>query len=139
MIATGIAQYLHNRGVVTFDETGMSGNTFIAVMPSQPDVAVVLTRYAGEAGEVKYGYDSPGLQVRVRSIPYDPRPGEALAQQIYDELQDLHGVTLPNGIRLLRCSCLGSGPHPMGADSNGRMEYVLNFRTHYRRVTANRI
>lgn len=139
MIAVGIARYLHERGTVAFDETGVTGNAFIDVMPSQPDLAVTLTAYGGEPGEVRYGYDSPGLQIRVRSIPKDPRPGRALAQQIYDELQDLHGVTLPNGLWLLRCSCLASGPHPMGADSNGRMEYVLNFRTHYRRATAHRI
>lgn len=139
LLGEAIARYLETYGLVSFDPTGNGGDTFLDRMPAQPDEAVAITVYGGERPETRYGYDSPSLQLRVRSVRYDPRPGRLRAERIYSQLQDLHGLVLPGGTWLLRCSAVQSAPTPIGADENDRQEYTLNFDLHTRNVTAHRI
>lgn len=138
MIAVGIARYLESLGLLNFDEAGTTGDTFIEVMPSSPDQAVMVVAMPGPASDSELGYDTPGVQVMVRGTQ-DPRVSWQRARGIYDALHGLGPIDLPDGTRLLSCHCLQSGPIPIGTDSNGRYEHTLNFEAEVRALTTHRV
>lgn len=138
MIAVGIARYLESLGLLNFDEAGVTGDTFIETMPSEPDEAVMVVAMPGPGADSKLGYDHPGVQIMVRGTQ-DPRESWNRARAIYDALHGLGPITLPDDTRLISCVCLQSGPVPIGKDSNGRFEHTLNFDTEVRALTAHRV
>ncbi|WP_432026833.1 minor capsid protein [Streptomyces sp. 1222.5] len=121
----GVAQLLAARGLVTYDPEGVTGDLFVEAMPPAPDTAVALWLYDGEAPDTRNAYDTPRLQVRVRGGP-DPRVSRRRAWAIYSALHGLAGVTLADGTWLVLAAARGT-PTPMGPDSNGRHEHVVNF------------
>jgi hypothetical protein len=121
----GLARLLDAAGHVTYDPDGTSGDLFIEDMPPTPDAAVALWLYDGPAPDARNAYDTPRLQVRVRGGP-DPRPSRARAWAIYSELHGLAGVELADGTWLTLAAARGT-PAPMGRDSSGRHEHVVNF------------
>ena len=140
MIAANLAAYLQTRSISGFNyqPTLTTGNVFIDHLPDQPDLAVALFNYPGPAPDIRDGYDSPNVQLRVRG-GLDPRNAQALLGAIYSELHDLHMVMLPGSVWLVYCRALQSGVMPLGPDRTGkRLEFTQNFSTHYRRPTAHR-
>ncbi|MFD6968384.1 minor capsid protein [Streptomyces sp. NPDC059949] len=134
----GIALYLHQRGIVTYDPTGASGNCFIEQLPSTPDLCVVLTVYDdGTEPDSLLGYDEPRLQVRTRGTT-DPRTSRTLNRRIRNALHGLGPVTLPNGVELILAISLQGAPGAMGTDSNRRHEHTCNYRAQIRARTAHR-
>ncbi|MFI2037607.1 minor capsid protein [Streptomyces bottropensis] len=121
----GVAQLLAARDLVTYDPTGTTGDLFVEVMPPAPDAAVALWLYDGEAPDTRNAYDTPRLQVRVRGGP-DPRVSRRRCWAIYSALHGLAGVTLADGTWLVLAAARGT-PAPMGPDSSGRHEHVVNF------------
>ncbi|MBC9714077.1 hypothetical protein H9Y04_16050 [Streptomyces sp. TRM66268-LWL] len=121
----GIARLLAARGLVTYDPTGTSGDLFIEAMPTAPDAAVALWLYDGEAPDPRNAYDTVRLQVRVRGGP-DPRVSRRRARALYSALHGLAGVDLADGTWLILAAARAT-PAPMGADSTGRHEHVINF------------
>ncbi|MFF8290424.1 minor capsid protein [Streptomyces sp. NPDC016309] len=134
----GLARHLEARGLLSYDETGVTGDTFIETMPSGPDAAVVLTIYGGPESDSKLGYDEPSVQVRVRGGT-DPRTSRQRCAAIRDELHGLGPVTLPDGTELLSCIAIQAAPAYLAADESGRHEHVCNFRTEVRAVTTHRV
>lgn len=135
----GIARHLAARGLVTYDETGVTGDCFIESMPSTPGIAVVLTVYDdGREPDSLLAYDEPRMQVRVRG-DQDPRTSRHKCAAIRSELHGLGPVTLPDGTELILSVSLQSAPASMGVDSNGRFEHVCNFRMEHRSVTTHRV
>lgn len=124
----GIAQYLHQRGIVTYDPTVASGNCFLESMPSAPDVVTVLTLYDdGVEPDSLLPYDEPRLQVRVRGTR-NPRISRALCSRIRSELHGLGPVVLPDGTEVILAVALSGAPGSLGVDSSQRHEHVANFR-----------
>ncbi|MGW0756130.1 minor capsid protein [Streptomyces sp. NPDC002814] len=121
----GVAQLLAARGLVTYDPEGVTGDLFVEAMPPAPDAAVALWLYAGEAPDTRNAYDTPRLQVRVRGGP-DPRVSRRRCWAIYSALHGLAGVALDDGTWLVLAAARGT-PAPMGPDSSGRHEHVVNF------------
>jgi len=121
----GLARLLDDRGHATYDPTGTSGDLFIESMPPTPDAAVGLWLYDGGEQDARNAYDTVRLQVRTRGGP-DPRTSRTRAQAIYSELHGLAGVELADGTWLVLAAAIGT-PAPMGPDSNGRHEHVVNF------------
>ncbi|MFI1191541.1 minor capsid protein [Streptomyces californicus] len=121
----GVAQLLAARGLVTYDPDGTTGDLFIETMPPAPDAAVALWLYDGEAPDTLNAYDRPRLQVRVRGGP-DPRVSRRRCRAIYSALHGLAGVELPDGTWLVLAAARAT-PAPMGPDSSGRHEHVVNF------------
>lgn len=121
----GLARYLHGRDLLTYDPAGLAGDTFVETMPPTPDQAVALALYDGAPPQARDDADTPRLQVRVRGTT-DPRVSRARCTALYRALHGLAGVELPDGTHLILAAARG-GPAPMGTDSTGRHEHVVNF------------
>lgn len=124
-VLDGIARLLDAQGLATYRPTGPGGDLFVEDMPPAPDAAVGLWLYGGEAPDTRNAYDTPRLQVRVRGTA-DPRVSRARAWAIYSALHGLAGAALPDGTWLILAAARGT-PGPMGRDSSGRHEHVVNF------------
>ncbi|MDT3395592.1 minor capsid protein [Streptomyces sp. B1866] len=124
----GLARWLDAAGLLTYDPTGRTGDTFIEAMPPVPDAAVSLALYDGPPPEARDGADTPRLQVRVRGGP-DPRASRARCTALYRALHGLAGVVLPDGSWLVLAAARGT-PAPLGPDSNGRHEHVVSLDLH---------
>lgn len=133
----GFARLLDAAGHASYDPTGATGSLFVEAMPPAPDVAVALWLYdVDDAPDTLSAYDSPRLQVRVRGGP-DPRVSRRLCQAIYGELQGLANIALPDGTWLVLAAARGTVA-PMGPDSSGRHEHVVNFDVHISAPTKHR-
>lgn len=126
-INTELAKYLDAKGIVNFDESGATGDTFIELLPATPDNAIAILSSQPAESDVKLGFDRPGIQIIVRG-GQDPRPPKSKAYEIYDAL---HGFTsgrfVENGVWVVNCYAAQSGPIRLGQDDNGRHEFSLNF------------
>ncbi|MEV8623410.1 minor capsid protein [Streptomyces sp. NPDC051079] len=134
----GLARYLQERGLVTYDSTGAGGDCFIEQMPSAPDEAVVLTVYDDRSEpDSLLPYDEPRVQVRVRGTT-DPRISRRRCATIRSHLHGLGQVVLPDGTNLILSIALQAAPASMGADENRRHEHVCNFRMEVRQTSVHR-
>src|SRR5690606_32639576 len=82
----GIARYLDDKGIVTFDPTGVAGDIFMETMSPQPCDAVALMSTGGDEPLVRYQFDTRTFQVLVRGGA-DPRPSLGRAEPIYAALK----------------------------------------------------
>ncbi|MGW7514783.1 minor capsid protein [Streptomyces sp. NPDC054796] len=121
----GVARLLAARGLVTYDPGGTTGDLFVETMPPAPDAAVALWLYDGGAQDARNPDDVYRLQVRVRGGP-DPRVSRRRCTAIYGELNGLTDTELADGTWLILAAARGT-PAPMGPDSSGRHEHVVNF------------
>lgn len=137
MIEAGLAQYLDNQEVLTFDETGTSGDVFINVLPSNPDKAVGIFSQGGSAPSPKFVEQTTDLQFLVRGDA-DPRPAENLAQSIFNHLHGLTQEDLPDGTYLLQSRAMQGKPIHIGRDDSGRHKFSVNFRLRYEAETMHR-
>jgi hypothetical protein len=133
----GLAQYLQGLGLLDYDLIGGTGDAFLEAMPAAPDECVVLTLYGGPEPSSLHGYDEPNLQVRVRGGA-DPRVSRTRALALYDALQGLGPVTLPDGSRLISCFAHQT-VSSMGLDELRRFEHVCNYALTVRAITAHRV
>lgn len=107
------------------DEIGLT----IDQLPATPTQVVALTGYnAGpEPDSLQSGADEQRVQVRARGTT-DPRVSRGRLRAIYDVLQGLDGVTLPDGTYVVLAVALQADPTPIGVDDNRRHEHVQNWR-----------
>ncbi|GAA1977414.1 minor capsid protein [Kitasatospora viridis] len=132
----GIAQYLAGLGLLTYDPTGASGDTFIDSMPPAPDAAVALTLYGSGEPDPLAAEDEVSLQVRIRGGP-DPRVSRRRSQAVYSVLHGASGLALPDGTWLV-LAIAQQTPTALGIDQNGRHEHVVNYRLTVTNPTVNR-
>lgn len=137
MLAVAVARYLDQLGLVRFDETGVAGDCFIAVLPASPDRVVALFPAGGAAPDPALGYDTAALQIVVRGTQ-DPRTASERAEAIYGALHGLRSTALPGGVWVVLCRAMQSGPVWVERDANGRHVMSLNFELEVRHVTAHR-
>ncbi|MFD0496832.1 minor capsid protein [Streptomyces rhizosphaericus] len=105
----GLARYLDGAGLLVYDPTGCTGDTFVETMPPTPDAAVSLALYDGPAPAARDDADTPRLQVRVRGGP-DPRPSRRRCTALYRALHGLAGVELADGTWLTLAAARGTPP-----------------------------
>lgn len=121
MMLDDIAFYLSSHGIGT-----VGVNIFEGARPPTPNQLVALYQYAGEVPALIRGIkmEYPGLQVWSRATT------EPLAITLLDSVVDaLHGLTeYSTAYARYLCIEARSSPMDMGADANGRLEYVVNFR-----------
>lgn len=126
MLEKEIAIYLDNLEILEFDETGLTGNTFINTLPSQPDELIGIYLKGGTEPDIWNNYRSPGVQFIVRGTE-DPRWANQKAEEIYEALNGLSSIQL--GVFYL-VGCFGeqSSAIHIGQDGNGRHEFSINFQ-----------
>ncbi|GHB98609.1 MULTISPECIES: minor capsid protein [Streptomyces rochei group] len=127
-LTDGIARYLASLDLLTYDPTGVTGDTFVGTMPAKPDRAVSLTLYGPATTDAPDDADVARMQIRVRGND-DPRTSERRCRAIRDALHGLAGVELPGGTWLVLATA--PIPSPLGADANGRHEHVTNAAIDY--------
>ncbi|MHB9054251.1 MAG: minor capsid protein [Thermoleophilia bacterium] len=141
MWVIAIAKHLTGLSIVTYDETLPTADCFIAKMPPEPDDAVMLMPVSGPKPDVKFGYDSPSLQVMTRAVKF--RDGVEQADAIYNALQSLRTVTLDEGgsdeVRLLDCQAVQAPAYYLGTDDNGRHKWSQNFDLEIAHPTVHRL
>jgi hypothetical protein len=126
MILEEIALYLESKGLVSYDPNGITGDTFLLIMPDQPDNAVALFQYGGPPPDYSLPYDESSIQILVRGKG-DPRPIHQRAQSIYNALQSFDtGRFVEYGAWVVRCTS-PNGVIGTGRDLNGRHEFRINF------------
>jgi len=136
MLEIQLAYHLDDKGILNFDESGTSGDTFINILPSSPDEAVGIYSEGGFDPSPKFVEDERDVQFICRGTQ-DPRPAFNTADSIYDELQGL-STTTSDSTRILKIDGVQSGPTHIGLDDNNRHEYSLNFRVRYENPTEHR-
>lgn len=141
-IETAVGRYLTTRGVCSLDEGGVTGDTFLGNMPSEPDLAIMLKPTGGMALANELEYDEPTLQVMVRAAQYDRSTARQRLSDIYGELVGLRAVTLDPGgseeVYVVRVLALQSAPADLGLDDNERPQFSQNFAFHVRNPTQHR-
>ena len=137
-IITEVMQYLANKGIVSYSETGGANNVFMGRLPAEPSFAVAINPSGGYNASIKHAYDSPTLQILVRGT-VDPRTGYEKALQIYDALHGFGGDRfIAGGNWVVKCEGIQSEPVYLGQDENGRHMYTLNFALEIKRPSTHR-
>lgn len=143
MIELAVARHLATAGLLTLDENGTGGNTFIGAKPSNPNQLVMLKLTGGmNLSDQGDGYDEPTLQIWTRGEPHERDWPRQKIKGIYEALVGLHKITLdPGGTAetyVVRVLALQSAPADLGRDANERWEFSQNFAFHIRSETPNR-
>lgn len=124
----GWGLYLDGLGIGTWRDSTVYQPGEVAItterIPQTPDQCIAITGYEGNEVPSRQSVDEPRVQFRVRGTT-DPRASRDRAKTIYDALQGLAHVTLPDGTYLVLAYCLGT-PAYMGRDDNERHEHVVN-------------
>ncbi len=127
-----------NHPDLAYDATGVTGQIFVATMPSVPDtstdVHVAVMPYGGAQEPNRLPTDAPLVQLRIRGPRFDPRPALAMWRDLYGMFAalDLADIGTTSPVRVISCTPLQTGPVPIGKDENDRHEFTLNlqFRVH---------
>lgn len=143
-VPAGICRLLHAEGIVTFDETGMTGDAFVEHLPDAPDATVMVKSTGGPTADSFHGYDTPTVQVLVRGDGPDPRPARDRAMDIYNVLAGLHATVLLDAsgqeeIGVVSCTAIQSAPVSLGRDGNHRHEYSQNYQLEIHNPTTHRV
>lgn len=128
-LAVQIATYLDDQSIGVFDESGATGDIFIAILPSAPDEAIGIFPSGGYKADGTRQDRSglPTVQILVRG-DQDPRTAEDRAQLIYDLLEGFHAESFVSGGNyIVDCRGVQSAPVHIGHDENMRHRYSLNF------------
>lgn len=138
-LAVGFAQLLAAKNVGTWNAAGAYTATQTGIvlrgLPQSPDRVIVLAPYP-VADDLVHGDDVTGLQVTTRWGGGDPRPGDDLADQVFDALQALPRTTLSTGIVVEQC--FRRSGTSLGQDGNSRWRTVQNFYVTCHRPTTHR-
>lgn len=142
MLAVAVARHLHTEGLAALDETGATGDLFVAHMPNKPDAAVCVMPTGGIAQRTRHPIDIPTIQILIRGAPHDARTPLQRADAIYAALAALDNALLdpggPDEVWIIGCTPAQSGPIPMGQDELQRPEWSLNFELRVHNPTVHR-
>jgi hypothetical protein len=109
-----------------------ASNLFIGIMPSNPNLVISLTQYAGDVVETQASgiqLHRPSLQVRVRGVAEDYATPLARITAIQNKLAAVSNQTL-SGIYFLRVRPITS-IIAIGQDENLKYEFTCNFEVLY--------
>jgi hypothetical protein len=141
-IVTGMAQAIGNEagfsGVPGLNwEIGSGGNVFEGFLPARPNKIVAVLPSGGYEADSGLPYDSPSLQIIVRSDE-DPVWALDMWYAVYNRVQGMANVVLPDGTYLVSCIAIQSGPVHIGKDEAGRFQYGMNLQTEIKNPTEER-
>jgi hypothetical protein len=119
-------------------ETASGGNVFNGFEPPRPDRIVAVLPSGGYDADTKLAYDTPSVQIIVRSDASSPLWALDMWDAVYDKLHGFRNKTLVNGIYVVSIIAIQSGPIHIGKDDNGRLRYGMNLQTEIRNPTQER-
>lgn len=123
-----LALFLDANGFGSFNESGIGGNIFINTMPAQPDAALAIYTTGGPGSDPQNKYGRANIQVLIRTVPNDPRAGEAAATNMINALNGFNSDYLTaGGNYIIDVSAVQSYASNIGQDQNARFEYSQNF------------
>lgn len=131
-----LAMYIQSYGIGMFDESGVSGDIFIAVSPPTPDSCIVITPTGGGKSDMRMSYDNPSVQIQCR-CNQSPMTAYNQMHLIYECLHGMGGVTI-DGVYVVSCQALQSAPISLGMDENMRHHFAMNFLFEIKNDTTNR-
>jgi len=135
-MVSGLAQYLHDLGLVHYDPEGTSGDCFEETMPAEPAEAVAIFSTGGLPASPRLGYDTVTVQIMVRGTS-DPRTARERAWAIYHALHGLRYVNLPDGTEVLWITAQHP-PEWLQTDENGRHLFAINVQLEIRAAVLGR-
>lgn len=124
-----IMQYLANEIYdIDYDETGVNGNIFDNVMPSSPDIAVMVESTGGFARDMRNTeYKEMSIRILVRGTR-DPRTARSLANDIIDAIGTFgSGRFVTDGVWVVSSQAIQAKPINIGRDDNDRHRFSTNF------------
>lgn len=139
-LLTGLAAYLDTAGVGDWRPDGSAyaaGEVAIVIrgIPQQPDRLITLAPYPVDSTRFRGMADHTlAIQARIRGTT-DPRVCDDLADDIFDQLDSLTGVTL-GGVPIVQA--WRQSYTSLGQDGNGRWEASHNYYFDVMRPTANK-
>lgn len=125
-----LMQYLANNiNDITYDDTGVSGNIFQDVLPTSPDIAVMVQGTGGFPKDMfLVDYSEPTVQVIVRGTR-DPRVARGLINEIVDTIGTLGATKFVNDgdWYVIKCHAIQPQGIYIGPDDNNRHRFSINF------------
>jgi Bacteriophage minor capsid protein len=138
-LTEGLAQFLENHDVGTFNSSGVpyqTGATAITVdyLPASPDKVVTLTLYSSAEDPTQADAEA-SLQIRVRGTK-DPRVAMDMGDAAFDALQNLPRALIGGSV-VAGCWVTNHNGY-LGADEGGRHSRVSNYRLLVHHPSPNR-
>jgi hypothetical protein len=109
-------------------------DVYYSQVVASPDTIVSVLGYPGYAPDVKFNYNYPRFQIRVRSLTYDV--GNAYIWDIFSHLQRLDHSTL-SGIEIIELKALQE-PYILEIDEKNRFVFQTNYEAQIYYPTLNR-
>ena len=132
-----LMQYLaDNITDITYDSSGISGNIFQDVLPTEPDVAVMVKGTGGFPRDMwLIDYFEPTVQVIVRGT-YDPRVARSLLQEIVMLIGAFgEDKFLSTGDwYVIKCQAVQPQGISIGQDDNNRHRFSVNFELEVKKL-----
>lgn len=120
MLIADLASFLHTWGIGVYDPTGMSGDIFVSVLPSDYDNCISLYDTGGTGAELPDDHIR-AVQVIVRNVSYASANAKA-----WDIYRTVRVATLLGTRKVIVKPA--APPAPIGADGNRRHEFSINFQ-----------
>jgi hypothetical protein len=118
MIITDITNYLLTTGGLT--------DVYAGDMPDQPDAAICVKAYGGEAPDEDLGVEYPKIQIEVRDAK--DTNAQVTYTRAYNAMKLLYSLrAVVIGTTHYYYIKADNGPNPIGRDAKGRMGYTVNF------------
>ena len=131
-----LMQYLANNiNDITYDDTGVSGNIFQDVLPTEPDVAVMVQGTGGFPKDMfLIDYAEPTVQIIVRGTR-DPRVARGLIEDIVETVGTFGGQKFVTGgnWHIVKCHAIQPQGIYIGPDDNNRHRFSINFELEIKR------
>jgi hypothetical protein len=127
-VLKGLAQYLEDGGVGTYEPTGAypvsaDAPIFLGDMPGTPDRVIVLSAYVID-DDPSLPDSAVGVQARTRGAAGSPGSVDDLDDAVFDRLHGARGITAGT-VRITQI--LRRSGTPLGRDGNRRFERSSNF------------
>ena len=125
-----LMQYLANNiNDITYDDTGVSGNIFQDVLPTEPDIAVMVQGTGGFPKDMwLVDYAEPTVQIIVRGTR-DPRVARGLIEEIVETVGTFSGQKFveDGNWYIVKCHAMQPQGIYIGPDDNNRHRFSINF------------
>ena len=114
---------------IDYDDTGVTGNIFQDVLPTEPDIAVMVKGTGGFPKDMfLVDYAEPTVQIIVRGTR-DPRVAREIIDEIVETIGTFGGQKFVAGgnWHIIKCHAIQPQGIYIGPDDNNRHRFSINF------------